>query len=81
MKKLLLILVISIIIAVATIPLWGTCDLKYRFCTTLCDLRHGNSELQKTTCRTRCTTEKAACLAGEGVEKFGRMLEGDGRSQ
>ncbi len=74
MKKIVLI-VVALGIAVATVPLWGSCNLKYQFCTTVCTIQHFNSDAKKAGCKTRCAAEKAGCIAGEGAESAGDFLE------
>jgi len=73
--KLLLIILLLAVVAVGTIPLWGSCDLKHQACTTICEVRHLDSDVNRASCKARCAVEKAGCLAGVGTEEVGRLLQ------
>ena len=67
MKKLLLILVV-LVVAGATLPLWGSCDLNAKACSAWCSVRHFNSDVKTAGCKARCTTDKLSCLADKGAK-------------
>jgi len=74
MKKLLLIIVLAII-AIATLPLWGSCDLNARACSAWCSARHYNSDLKTAACQARCTNDKLSCLAEKGADSLNGFIE------
>ncbi len=74
--KLLLVAVLVLLVGGATIPLWGSCDLKYDFCSAVCSVRHPQSDIERASCRTSCGAEKAGCLAGRGAKGVGDFLDG-----
>lgn len=72
MKKVLIIAVLAAV-AVATLPLWGSCDLNAKACSTWCSLRHFNSDVRTASCKARCSTDRLRCLTergAKGVESF-----------
>lgn len=75
MKK-VLVAVIVIIVGVATVPLWGSCDLNADVCRTWCSVRHMNSDVKEAGCRTRCATDRISCLAEQGSEGLNDFIEG-----
>jgi hypothetical protein len=75
MKKILIAAVV-IVVAVATLPLWGGCDLNAKACSTWCSVRHFNSDVKEAGCRARCATDKVSCLAEAGAEGVDDFIEG-----
>jgi len=74
MKKLLFILVL-VVIAIVTLPLWGSCDLNARACSTWCSARHYNSDFKTATCQARCSSDKLNCLAEKGADSFNGFID------
>ncbi|HEY0634068.1 MAG TPA: hypothetical protein VGE00_01700 [Gammaproteobacteria bacterium] len=78
MKK-VLIAVLLVAAAVATLPYWGGCELNARRCSTWCTIKHMNNDLQAAGCRARCAMENAACQgeeAAQGVDDVMKGLQG-----
>lgn len=75
MKKLVL-LVAVIVIVLATVPLWGGCDLNAKVCTSLCSVRHYDSDMKAAGCRARCRTDQLSCLAKKGSKSVDDFVEG-----
>lgn len=73
MKKLYLFIVVTLIAAV-TLPLWGSCDLNAKACSSWCEVRHYGSDLRIATCKAECTTDRLRCLTNQGSEEVGRFL-------
>lgn len=71
-----IIIVVLLVAAAATIPLWGSCDLKADFCSTWCNIKHFNSDNKATGCRARCAMEAARCHSEEAAEGFSEALKG-----
>lgn len=79
MKKVIIVLLLLVAVGVATVPLWGGCDLNARVCTTWCEIKHLNSDMKAAGCRARCAMEQARCHGDEAarsVEDFMKGLEG-----
>lgn len=79
MKKVLstaVIVAVVVIAALATVPLWGSCDLKANVCKTWCSVRHFNEDLKEAGCRTRCATDNMSCLAEQGADSVDDFIEG-----
>lgn len=79
MKKVLstVVVVAAVVIAgLATVPMWGSCDLNAKVCKTWCGVRHFNEDLKEAGCRTRCATDNMSCLAGQGADSVDDFLEG-----
>lgn len=70
MKKVLLILIVAGGIAVATLPMWGSCDLNAKACRTWCSVRHMNSDMKAAGCEASCTTKELSCLADNGAKEL-----------
>ena len=75
MKKILPILVLAIVAAAATIPLWGGCNLNHTLCDNWCGLRYMDSDVQASICQANCAAKKAGCVASEAAQDVGRMLD------
>lgn len=75
MKKLLLIGVV-LVVAVATLPLWGSCDLNAQACSAWCSARHFNSDIKTAACKAQCTTDKLSCLANKGAKEVEGIFKG-----
>ncbi|HEY0719705.1 MAG TPA: hypothetical protein VGE50_00475 [Gammaproteobacteria bacterium] len=78
MKK-VIIAVLLLVAVVATIPLWGGCDLNARRCSTWCNIKHLNNDMQAAGCRARCAMQNAACHgeeASQGLDDFMKGLQG-----
>lgn len=78
MKKLYITVVLTLI-ALLTLPLWGSCDLNAKACGAWCDVRHYGSELGIASCKAVCTTDRLRCLTGKGSEDSKRLLDGVGK--
>jgi hypothetical protein len=68
MKKALLIAVLAIV-AIATLPLWGSCELNAKACSGWCTVRHFNSDVRSAGCKANCTTERLHCLTRRGADE------------
>ena len=68
MKKIIVIVLALAAIAVATVPLWGSCDLNYQVCTTWCEAKHYNSDVKVATCKAGCSADKLSCLGKQMVK-------------
>lgn len=75
MKK-MIIIALALAAIVATIPLWGGCDLNARFCTAKCSIKHINKDMKAAGCRTRCSMENASCHSTEAAEGFNDFVKG-----
>lgn len=75
MIKMLLMAVVVVVIAVATMPMWGSCDLNYKTCSTWCELKHFNEDVKKAGCQAACSSDKLGCLGQQGVEKVDKFVE------
>ncbi len=78
MKKLYIIMVVTLV-AVLTLPLWGSCDLNAKGCTTWCNVRHYGSDLRIASCNAECSTDQLRCLAEQGSLEVGRFIDGLGK--
>ena len=77
--KIALAVVAALVVGVATIPLWGSCDQTFQACKAWCEVRHaGGSDVRRAACKADCAADKAGCLAGAGAEGVGRFLDGGG---
>jgi hypothetical protein len=74
MKKLFLVVVLAVV-AVATLPLWGSCDLNAKACSAWCSVRHFNSDVKTAGCKARCTADKLSCLADKGAKNVEGFVE------
>jgi len=75
MKK-VLVVVALLVIVVASVPLWGGCDVKAKVCAGWCEVRHFNKEVKAAGCRARCSTDRLQCLAQEGQDGIDDFIEG-----
>ncbi len=75
MKKAIIIVVILAAV-IATIPLWGGCDLNARFCNTTCSIKYFNNDMKAAGCRTRCSMKNASCHADEAAKEMGDFMKG-----
>jgi len=75
MKKVLLIVVLAAI-AIATLPLWGSCELNAKACSSWCTIRHFNSDLKSASCKANCTTDRLRCLTSKGAEEAKQFVDG-----
>jgi len=78
MKKVIIVVLVLAAI-VATIPLWGGCDLNARFCSTTCTIKYFNNDMKAAGCRARCSMDNASCHskeAAQGVTDFMKGLQG-----
>lgn len=75
MKKAIIIAVVLATI-VATIPLWGGCDLNQRYCNVTCSIKHFNNDSKASGCRARCSVENAKCHGAEAAEGFNDFMKG-----
>ena len=74
MKKLYIIVVLALV-AVLTLPLWGSCDLNAAGCRHWCSVRHYGSDLRIASCRVQCSTDRLQCLAGQGAREVERFID------
>jgi len=74
MKKLLFIIILAVI-AVATLPMWGSCDLNAKACSAWCSARHFNSDMKTATCKARCANDKLSCLADQGAKSVEEFID------
>ncbi len=63
MKRLLVLTVVAIAIAGATLPLWAPCNVQSDVCSRWCGLRHYDSGIQAAACRADCVGKRLSCLA------------------
>ena len=75
MKKLLIVLGLLVIV-VATIPLWGGCDLNGRLCSTWCGIKHFNNDMKAAGCRVSCSLENARCQGAESARQLDDFMSG-----
>lgn len=68
MKKVLIIVVLAIV-AFITLPLWGSCELNAKACSTWCRLRHFDSDVKTAACKARCATDRLRCLTEHGAKE------------
>lgn len=69
LAKAVVVIVGIAVIAFLTSSFWASCDIKYQICTTVCDIRHINSDLKKAGCKGSCTSKKIACISKKVIEK------------
>lgn len=65
MKKVLMAvagLIVLGVVAFATAPIWGGCNITYRACKQWCDVRH-NDKLERITCKASCKADHLSCLS------------------
>jgi len=74
MKKLLIVVVLAVV-AVATLPLWGSCDLNAKACSAWCSVRHFNSDMKTAGCRSRCSTDRLRCLTDRGAKEVESFID------
>lgn len=74
MKKLLFIIIL-VVIAVATLPMWGSCNLKAETCSAWCSARHFNSDVKTAACKARCANDKLSCLAEQGAQSVEDFID------
>lgn len=65
-----------VLVAVATMPWWGGCDLNAKRCSTLCSIKHFNNDMEAAGCRASCTMENARCHGEEAAEQLNDFLRG-----
>jgi hypothetical protein len=75
MKKAIIIALVLATI-VATIPLWGGCDLNQRYCNATCSIKHFNNDMKAAGCRARCSMENAKCHGEEAAEGLNDFMSG-----
>lgn len=66
MKKLFGLLLLVLLAAGATFPLWASCDQKAEVCSRWCGIRHYDSTLKAAACRAECVGDRLNCLAKKG---------------
>jgi len=76
MKKIVAGIVVLVIAAVASIPLWGSCDLKARYCTTVCDIKHYDNDMKATGCRASCSLNNIQCHGDDAVKELNDFMKG-----
>jgi hypothetical protein len=74
MKNAIIIAVVAIV-AVATLPWWGSCELNAKACSSWCTVRHFNSDVKSTGCKANCTTERLRCLTRRGADEAEKFLD------
>jgi len=75
MKKLVIIVGV-LIVAGATLPLWGGCSLNGKACSAWCEVRHFNSDAARLGCKARCTSDKLSCIASDGAKGVDDFMSG-----
>lgn len=60
--KLVAIIVAVIVVALLAAPLWGGCGVKEDLCSSWCELRHFNSDMERLTCKASCAADKLSCM-------------------
>ncbi len=78
MKKLYIIVVVTVV-AVLTLPLWGSCDLNAKACSGWCSVRHYGSDIRVASCKAGCSTDRLRCLTSQGSKEAGRFIDKLGR--
>ncbi len=66
MIRLIIISIFVVVVALVTVPLWGSCGLQADICSNWCGVRHINSDIKVAACRAECVTKRLACMAKEG---------------
>lgn len=66
MKKLLVVLLLAVVAAGVTLPLWASCDLQSEVCSRWCGIRHYDSSIKAAACRAECVGKRLSCLATAG---------------
>ncbi|MCW9014289.1 MAG: hypothetical protein OQL06_10945 [Gammaproteobacteria bacterium] len=61
--KIIFIIIVLIITAVLSAPLWGGCEFNNQLCSLWCEARHFDSSFNETTCKGSCVADKLSCLA------------------
>jgi hypothetical protein len=74
MKKVLIIIVLAVA-AIATLPLWGSCELNAKACSSWCTIRHFNSDLKSASCKAGCSTDRLRCLTRKGSEEAQNFVD------
>lgn len=74
MKKLYIIVVVALV-AVLTLPLWGSCDLNAKACGSWCSVRHSGHDLRIASCKAECSTDRLRCLTNQGSKEVGRFMD------
>ncbi|MDH5785675.1 MAG: hypothetical protein OEZ16_08720 [Chromatiales bacterium] len=66
MKKIMGLVLLIVVVAGATSPVWLSCDIKSDLCSRWCGIKHYDSTLNAAACRAECVGDKLNCLAKEG---------------
>lgn len=74
--KQVIIIVLSLVAIVATIPLWGSCSLNADLCNSWCNIKHFNSDAKTFGCRARCSVENATCQSKDAAGGFNEFMKG-----
>ena len=61
--KIIFIVIVLLIVAILSAPLWGGCSFNEEICSLWCEARHFDSSLNKTTCKGSCVADKLSCMA------------------
>lgn len=75
MKK-VIIAVLVLVAIIATIPLWGGCDLNASLCSASCSIRHLNNDMKAAGCRAHCSMENASCRGAEAAKQVNDFMQG-----
>lgn len=67
--KITAVLIAIVVIAFLTFSIWASCDIKYQRCSTLCEIKHFNSDFDKAGCKGVCFSKKISCITSEAIEK------------
>lgn len=74
MKKIYIVIVLMLV-AGLTLPLWGSCDLNAKVCSSWCSIRHYSSDLKTASCKAGCTTDRLRCLTDQGSQEVERLID------
>ncbi len=73
--KIFLILIAVAVIALVTLPIWGSCKQNQAVCDSWCSVANFNSEVGKAGCRAECLGEQVGCETKAGAAKIERSLK------
>ncbi len=74
MKKIYILVVVTLV-ALLTLPLWGSCDLNAKACDGWCSLRYFGSDIRIASCKAECEADRLRCLTAQGSKEVGRMID------
>lgn len=69
LPKIIAFFIVVVVLAYFTSSIWASCNIKYKACTSYCDVRYMASSFKKAGCKGTCTSKKIGCISKEVIEK------------